>query len=159
MKNSILIISLLVSSSLISDELSWVDEQVQAIKPARKGMQNRNLNIIKDPFIFLAKNRGEEDALSIKKPVLAKVKTSSTNQLTQTAQALPKNGKSVSKVLTLGLIMNNTAMINGSWYKIGDTINGYKVTQLDRSTVLLTKKKKQILLSTKSVSENLTFQK
>ena len=60
MKNSILLLSMFMSAALLSDELSWVDEQVQAIKPARQGMQNHNLNIIKDPFIFLAKNRGED---------------------------------------------------------------------------------------------------
>lgn len=157
MKNSILILSLLASASLLSDELSWVNEQVQAIKPARQGMNNRDIRIIKDPFIFLAKNRGKEDPETPLKEQSTKVKTSSSNQITQKTQVIPKNGKSVNKILTLSLIMNNKAMINGEWYKLGDTVNGFKITELDRNSVLLTKKKKQILLSTKSVSHNLHF--
>jgi hypothetical protein len=157
MKNLILILFLLVTSTLISDELSLVDEQVQSIKLARKGMQNCNLNIIKDPFIFLAKDRGEEDSLSVKKPIIVKIKISTTKHSTQTDQVSPAHEKSVNKVLTLELIMNNAARINGFWYKLDDKVNGYKITKLDRSTVLLTKKKKQIFLSTKSIRKNLTF--
>ena len=157
MKNSILILSLLTSATLLSNELSWVNEQVEAIKPARKGMKSSDIRAIKDPFIFLEKNRGKEDPKSAKKATVIRTKTASSNQLTQTAQVIPKNGNSINTIFTLSLIMNNAAMINGQWYKLGEKIDGYKITELDRSSVLLTKKKKQILLSTKSVSQNLHF--
>ena len=134
-----------------------VNEQVQSIEPAHKGMQNCNLSTIKDPFIFLAKNKGEEDKLSVKKIITVKIKIPSINQSTQTDQVSPAHEEPVNKVLTLELIMNNAARINGFWYKLDDKVNGYKITKLDRNTVLLTKKKKQILLSTKSIRKNLTF--
>ena len=42
MKTIIITLSILLSTSLLSDELSWVDEQVQAIKPSRTGMKNKS---------------------------------------------------------------------------------------------------------------------
>ena len=146
MKKIIISLSLLVATHLVADELSWVDEQVQAIKPERIGMKNRNLSLIKNPFIFLAKNRGEE--------ISKKVSPSSTKQ-----KEKPKSVKTASKVLELGAIMNNSVMISGSWYKLGDSINGYKIVEINYNSVLLTKNKKKLLLSTKSTHTNLKFQR
>ena len=154
MKTIIITLSILLSTSLLSDELSWVDEQVQAIKPSRTGMKSRNVSKLKDPFIFLAKNRGKDDI----KTVAAK-KVTDTKASAATAEVQPKRVNSVNKILSLGVIMNNSAMISGNWYKIGDLINGYKVSEVTNNAVLLTKNKKELLLSTKSISKQLKFQK
>ena len=145
MKTLIISLSLLVATYALADELSWVDEQVQAIKPERLGMKSRDLSLIKSPFIFLSKNRDGEDEKKTSQPQKEKPKT--------------KIVKTVSKVLTLGAIMNNSVMISGKWYKQGDSINGYKVNQITYDSVLLIKKKKKLLLSTKSIHKNLKFQR
>jgi len=154
MKTIIITLSILLSTSLFSDELSWVDEQVQAIKPPRSGMKSRSLSKLKDPFIFLRKNRGEKD----QKDATVKAPTSG-NKLAKAPNVQPRKSNTVNKILSLGVIMNNSAMISGNWYKIGDLINGYKVSEVSNNSVLLTKNKKELLLSTKSTSKQLNFKK
>jgi len=154
MKTIIITLSILFSTSLFSDELSWVDEQVQAIKPPRTGMKSRNLSKLKDPFIFLRKNRGEED-----QKIATQKAPKSSNKLAKTSKIQPRKSNTVNKILSLGVIMNNSAMISGDWYKIGDLVNGYKVSEVSNNSVLLTKNKKELLLSTKSISKQLNFKK
>ena len=154
MKTIIITLSILLSTSLLSDELSWVDEQVQAIKPSRTGMKSNNVSKLKDPFIFLRKNRGEDEIKTV-----ATKKATDTKPSATTAKVQDKKVNSVNKILSLGVIMNNSAMISGDWYKIGDLINGYKVSEVTNNSVLLTKNKKELLLSTKSISKQLKFQK
>jgi len=150
MKTILLILLITVSTTIFANELSWVDEQVEAIKPPRNGMKNKNLAKIKSPFIFLSKNNPDY-VKPAKKP-----KSKSPNQVKSKKTAV-KNVKTNNKIFTITMIMNKSARINGSWYKYGDTINGYKVIQIDKSSVLLAKNKKQLLLSTKSSSKNLKF--
>ncbi len=153
MKPILLSLSMILSTMLLSDELSWVDEQVEAIKPPRSGLTSRELSLIKSPFIFLAKNR-DKDEKSDKKSR----KTSKTSSKTTTT-AIPKRKHTSKKVLSLDAIINNSVMINGEWYKVGDTLNGYTVRKLTFNSVLLTKNKKQLLLSTKSRSKTIKFLK
>ncbi len=56
MKNLYSLLILLIATQLFSNELTWVDEQVEAIKPARIGVSQKEISKIKDPFIFLHKN-------------------------------------------------------------------------------------------------------
>ncbi len=154
MKNSMLILSFLLTSTLFSSELSWVDEQVQAIKPAREGMLQSSLRSIKSPFIFLAKNRGKSE--KSKKSSSSNKKTFNSNKLTEVTSTKKRTADTI---FTLSLIMNNSAMINGLWYRTGNTIDGYKIIKIDRNSVLLTKRKKRIFLSTKSQSTQLHFKK
>ena len=43
----------LLLSTLIADEtLSWVDKQIEAIKPPRVSVSDSKLSLLKDPFIF-----------------------------------------------------------------------------------------------------------
>jgi len=141
MKKVLIISTFFLTSSLFSNELAWVDEQVEAIKPARTGMSSRALSRINDPFIFLKKAS----------------KSKSTSKKSTTSTASKKTIKKTKQVLTVSLIMNNSAMINNKWYKRGDKVNGYEVTEVTLKSVLLTKNKKQLLLSTKSSSKNLKF--
>jgi hypothetical protein len=50
-------------------------------------------------------------------------------------------------------------MINNKWYKYGDTVNGFKIVKIDRTSVLLKRNKNEILISTKSKSNNLQLKK
>lgn len=142
MKKLFIISLILLSNSLFANELLWVDEQVEAIKPPRKGMDTQALASLQDPFVFLQK----EEKKAIPSPL--------NNGLV----TVPiKSVKKSPKVLTLSVILNNSAMINDVWYKKGDKVNGYQVSQISTKTVLLTNKKKQLLLTTKSSSKNLKF--
>lgn len=140
MKTLLLISTLILSVSLSSNELLWVDEQVEAIKPPRKGMDIKSLNGLKDPFVFLIKEE--------KKTPLANNSTVTTP--TTTVKKHPKP-------LRLSLVLNNSAMINDIWYKKGDKLGSYTVSKISQKSVLLTKKNKQLLLSTKSSTKNLKF--
>lgn len=141
MKKYLLILTLTMSTSLFANELHWVDTQVEAIKPPRKGMQTQELAGIKDPFVFLVK---KEDK---------KVSSVAPNSAVTPLQSVKKTPKP----LILSLVVNNKAMINETWYKKGDSVRGYKVSEIHQNSVLLISKKKKLLLSTRSSSKNLKF--
>ena len=142
MKKIILVLILFLTTHLVSDELAWVNEQVEAIKPPRTGMNKHTLSGMKDPFIFLVKKTASNSNTKI-----SSTKISSTN----------KKVKKVSKVLSLNLVMNKKAMISGKWYRYGDLINGYRVKTITTNSVLLVKNKKKLLLSVKTNSKKLNF--
>ncbi|HIP20517.1 MAG TPA: hypothetical protein EYG70_05285 [Sulfurimonas sp.] len=150
MKKIALTLSVLLSTAILSNELSWVDQQVDAIKPARVGMKSSAVNRIKNPFIFLQKNKTTIDKTG------KKVVSKGTKRVGPLVVKKEKV-KTVNKVLVLSAVMNNSAMISGKWYRIGDTVNGYKLNEINRNSVLLSKHKKQLLLSTKSNSDKLKF--
>ena len=153
MKTFFIIMIILLTSNLSSNELAWVDEQVESIKPPRTGMKSRELSILKDPFIFLKKNRIEESKSK-------NANRSSTPKVTRSATSSAPGAKKIIKKrkgLTLTTVINTSAMINGKWYKMGDKVSGYKVSKIDSTSVLLTKKKKKLLLSTNSKNKNLNF--
>jgi len=153
MKTFFIIMTILLTVSLSSDELAWVDEQVEAIKPPRTGMKSRELSIVKDPFIFLKKNRIDE---AKNKNGIRRARVASTPNRAATSSNV-KKVKPKKKSLSVTMLMNSSAMINGKWYKVGDTVNGYKVSKMDSTSVLLTKKSKKLLLSTNSKNKNLNF--
>lgn len=159
MKTLLIILSLLLSSLLASTELSWVDEQVQAIKPARDGMHKREFSQIKDPFIFLKKNRGDEDEekkeMPNNKQITSIVKPH--NIITKTITSSHTN--SFKKGLTLEAVLNKSVMINGIWYKLRENVRGYTISDINRNSVLLTKNKKSLLLTTKTRNTKIKFQK
>jgi len=55
MKNYFLLISVFFTISLSADELSWVDTQIKAIKPLRKGLSNFQIEHTKNPFLTFKK--------------------------------------------------------------------------------------------------------
>lgn len=144
MKKYLLPLTLLLGSTLCANELSWVDQQVEAIKPPRKGMSPKELAGLQDPFIFLVK-KDEKKAPSGVAPTPNLVTLP-----TQVVEAPPKP-------LILSLILNNKAMINDAWYKKGQKVEGYVVSEIHQNSVLLKSKKKKLLLSTRSSSKNLKF--
>ena len=142
MKTFFITVIVLLTVNLSSNELTWVDEQVEAIKPPRIGMKSRELALIRDPFIFLSKN-----------------KAASTGKKSSTKKKIASSSKATvkKKSLSVTMLMNSSALINGKWYKVGDKINGYKVSKMDINSVLLTKKSKKLLLSTNSKSKKINF--
>jgi len=170
----ILILPLLIASSLLSNELSWVDEQVNAIKPNRNGTSNKKISKLKNPFIYLKKNLSKEKQDMYNKIAEEKAKLAKDKMIEDAAKA--KNGSKVlydskkgavtfandnaktpSVIFNLNAIINSSALINGDWYKLGDKIHKYKITNITKTTVTLVKNKRTTIISTKSNANKLKF--
>jgi len=132
----------LLVSQLNANELAWVNEQVEAIKPPRVGISNKEISKVKDPFIFLVK---KEESVDGKK--VPKKKTYHTRYVK----------KNHSKRLFLNAILNKSAMINSRWYKEGDKVYSYKLAKVNQTSVVLKKNNKKIFLTTTSKNKNLKF--
>ena len=149
----ILITFLLLSVTLSSNELSWVDTQVQAIKPARKGMTDLELDKIKDPFIFY-KNSTKSRYVKTKKKYR---KYASTKKSTTSSEANSIVLEHPSNNFVLSAIINNSALINGEWYKINESVNSFKLSSINRTSVILTKGNGKLVLTTSDKKRNLKF--
>lgn len=145
MKN-ILILILILSYQLSADELKWVDEQINAIKPARDGIQKSKINAIKSPFIFLIKKEKTKDTAPSKKA--SNITETSSNVLVK---------KEI--ILSLNAIINKSALINEKWYKIHEKVGKYTIISIERGLVILSFKKKKLILSIKTDNKNLKFKK
>ncbi len=143
MKKLILISILLVATNMLANELSWVDEQVEAIKPPREGVSNKDISKLKDPFIFLHPKKATK---RVRSPYRRYSKSSSKKQV------LTHSSK-----ISLDAILNKSALINGKWYQEGEKVYGYKLEKVNPQSILLTRGKKQTLLSTETKSKNLKF--
>jgi len=150
----LLLIYILSLSTLMADELSWVDEQVSAIKPSRHGVSNTKISKLRNPFIYLKKNMPKKDEAS---------KTNTTNSSTSTGSSSKRSRRVVSSIKTkngvfyLSAIINSAALINDVWYKKGDSFFGYKITKISRTSVTLQKNNKRTLLTTKTEFNKLKF--
>lgn len=129
---------LLLSLTLFSeDTLIWVDKQIEAIKPPRATVAMSELSKVADPFVFLNVKKIEaENAQKINNKKVYKKKKRYVK-------------------LTLSMIMNKKARINSKWYKLGDTLYGYKITKIDENRVTLTQKGKKRILTTYTKKKNL----
>ena len=148
------LIALFFTISLSSNELSWVDTQVEAIKPPRKGMSNANLAYIKSPFIFL-NGKSKKRYKKYKRKTSSyksskKIATASSDSCNETKQS--SSGKFV-----LSAVINNSALINGKWYKLNDTVSNYKVFSVNRTSVVLTRGDRKLVLSTSDTKRTLKF--
>ncbi len=150
MKNYIIVSFLcLFTLALSSNELAWVDKQIDAIKPPRKGLSNSAVSNLRSPFIFLKKSdKGVKKAST--RPRSSRVAKSSRT----TVKSKPKAAK---KGLYVDAIMNNSAFIGGTWYKIKDKVQGYTISNITQTSVVLTKNSKNFVLSTRSTNRNLKF--
>jgi hypothetical protein len=148
MKTLILIL-IFLSSLLLATELEWVDEQIEAIKPSRKGIEISN---IMDPFIFLEKNRPE-----VKKDTAA---ASTLKPLVKSSSDKIKTDDNGTKKIDFNLtaIINTSAMIDGHWRRINDKLDGnYTVVEISKNTVTLKKGDKERILSTYSKTPTIKF--
>ncbi|MCX6073476.1 MAG: hypothetical protein NTY39_04075 [Campylobacterales bacterium] len=124
-------------------ELAWVDEQIQAIKPQRVGVSPAFINSLIDPIKHTVAVRTP----SVPPPLLNAPKT--------TLLAPPKLGplsvipsvvKIVEEPLRLQALMNRSALVNGKWYKINDTVRMYTLVEIKQNSILLQGSKGQPLI-------------
>ena len=137
MKTLLLLLPILLNSQPFSSDFSWIDSQINAITATRKGIEKETLNQSKNPFIFLTQ-KSQQKSSSLSK------------QVTPKKQTILKNKKSFNQKFLLTLLLNKSAMINGNWYKVGETIDGYRLKSFNANSVLLTKKRTELLLSINS---------
>ncbi|MHC3993884.1 hypothetical protein ACXWTF_03590 [Thiomicrolovo sp. ZZH C-3] len=112
----------------VQPDMQWVDQEIAAIKPPRKGVHSSALYGLRDPF---------RAQLILNQPAKAKG--------TGTYVKRPAR-----RYMTLESVINSrSALIDGKWYKQDDTIYGYVITKIERDSVMLQKKKKQVTLTLK----------
>ncbi|MCF6339663.1 MAG: hypothetical protein L3J10_02770 [Sulfurimonas sp.] len=144
---SIIFITFFLTSIIYASELSWVNEQIKAIKPPRKSPKILEIN---NPFVFLEKNGYVKKSSSNTKD------TPSSNTIDSSKSNTIKN--KVNKInFILSTIINSSAMINGNWYKKDDKINDYLVIKITKNSVKLKKGNKKLTLSTDTKKQNLKF--
>ena len=114
--------------------MQWVDQEIAAIKPPRKGVPSGALLGLKDPFraqLILNQPPGSRTAVAVKRP----------------RQERP---------FTLEAVINSrTVLIDGKWYTQHEKIYGYTIQSIGRDSVLLQKQKKQIKLSLVKHNKNI----
>lgn len=156
-KNRLLVALLFVTAAAMADELKWVDEQIEAIKPPRVGLLGVGGA---DPFIFLDKNRLTKKG-EIKPGENRVVRTFSSGMSgVNGAIAAPKPlppPELTADDFTLSAVMNESVMINGKWYKKDAQVNGFTISSIEKNIVTLTKNKKVIVLSTATKNPSLKF--
>ncbi len=143
MKTLLITILLLITTTIVADELSWVDEQVQAIKPPRTGVSTSKINVLGSPFVFLKK--GKEESTK-KDSTVKKQSTPNSNSVSEHSQAL-----------VLDAIINKSALINGKWYKEQEKVGKYTLSRVDRKIVVLKYEAKELFLSVEAKSKNIKF--
>lgn len=133
----LLTLPLLAIAQNTHPNLQWVDEEVAAIKPPRKGVQTSALRGLKDPFAA---------QLLLNQPPIAEGEQ----------PAIVANTPEEQNNLTLQAIMNgHSALIDGKWYRQDDKIYGYVIRKIDRDSVLLQRKKKKLKLSLNVKNDNI----
>ena len=150
----VLALSLYGSVEKPKNELAWVNQQVEAIKPKRDGINTGLLSRLSDPFIFLDKNKTEKkEKTTTQKAVIP----SSTSTVTNTAAKLETAKKPSYKTLTLDAVINQSVLINGEWYKLNDTVRGYTIKSISLKSATLIKNKKELVLTTNTKNSTLKF--
>lgn len=147
---SIIFLTFFLADAIHATELSWVDEQIEAIKPPRKSPKILGIN---NPFVFLEKNGYVKKSSS-------KESSSNTKNLSSSKNSSKSNtnkNKIVNDNFILSTIINSSAMINGNWYKKNDKINDYLVIKITKDSVKLKKGNKKLTLSTDAKKQNLKF--
>lgn len=131
MKHSILTLILSVGIAYASNinELSWVDDQIKAIKPPRVGIQSGYIDLLKDP-IRLAQEPNATDA----NPSVHYTASGKVDRMLHL------------KPLTLEAVMNGRAYISGTWYRIDDKVQHSILTSIEEDHVVLTEKNKKTRL-------------
>lgn len=123
-----------IQQSQSDKEVAWVDEQIQAILPSRIGVSDGFINSLRDPMKF-------------KKVVSA---TTAGNMLLAPPKLgnilLPTIPKVIEEPLRLIAIMNKSAHINGKWYKVGQSVRNFTLSEIRNNSVLLSGPKNQQLI-------------
>ena len=125
----LLVLPLLLLAQDQQSDMQWVDSEIAAIKPPRKGIPPSALTGMVDPFTAQLR----------------------LNQPQGTLQA--GNGGAFRRFYPRGkfalqaVINSRSVLINGKWYKRHDMVNGYRIEEITRNGVRLQKKKKTLTLS------------
>ncbi|MCL4431535.1 MAG: hypothetical protein M1300_04350 [Epsilonproteobacteria bacterium] len=128
-----------VLQSKSDKELAWVDEQIQAILPARIGVADGYINSLNDPIRYVS-SKPISNSSGIK--LLPPPRLGSMPML----PGMPIIVKTVEEPLRLQGLMNKSALINGKWYRINDTVRSYTLTEIKPSSILLSAPKDQKLI-------------
>jgi hypothetical protein len=116
-------------------ELAWVDEQIQAILPSRVGVPEGFINSLRDPM----KMKKTLPTVTSGSKLLAPPTLGSGINVLSTP-------KVIEEPLRLMAIMNKTVLINGKWYKVGESVRNFTLSEVKHNSVLLTGKKDQKLI-------------
>ena len=140
-------LSVVLSAQENPVELSWVDAQVEAIKPPREGVSDKDISLLKDPFIFL---KTKEEKTEEKQHVAAAPSVQHTS--TKKTMHIKKRPTRTQR-LKLSAILNQSALINGRWFKLGEKVAGFTITQIDLQKVILQKGSKKLVLTTYTIPQ------
>jgi hypothetical protein len=116
-------------------ELSWVDEQIHAILPPRVGVPEGFINSLRDPMKF----KKPAPKVSEGSKLLAPPKL-------QTNAMILAKPKIIEEPLRLLAIMNQSVLISGKWYKVGQSVRNFTLTEIKSNSVLLSGPKDQKLI-------------
>ena len=142
---TLLLTLIFVTGSLFADtNTEWVDKQIAAIKPPRSGVNHTSINRIKNPFVFVYKESGKTGTAT--KKAAKKPGTATTEQVAKTAP------------LKLLAVMNNSALINGTWYQANDKVQGYTLAKIEEDSVLLTTSRTKKMLFITEDNPNIKIQ-
>lgn len=146
LKTKLLMLLLLTNFVFADANMSWVDQKIEEIKPERSGLNARFLSSIKNPFIIV-KSESKGPKTGSKAP---------SADLKKDVAAKPEIDMSKAP-LTLQIVMNSSALINGKWIKENEFIRGYKLTQIQSDYVVLERKSKKLKLFIAKKSKNLNI--
>lgn len=150
-KTITLLVLFFASINLIATELEWVDEQIEAIKPPRKGVK---ITTATDTFVFLEKNK--KDKKDDKKGVISSTRVAVIQKPTLPSTLTIKESIK-KKDYQLFAILNKSALIDDRWYKKGEKVDKYTLADIDKNSVVLKDGSKEIVLSTNSQQQTLKF--
>lgn len=121
-----------VLQSKSDKELAWVDEQIQAILPARIGVADGFINSLNDPIKYASS--GVSGIKLLAPPKLGMLPN------------LPLIPQVVEEPLRLQGLMNKSALINGKWYHLNDSVRAYTLSEIKPGSILLSGNKGQQLI-------------
>lgn len=139
MKTLLLPFIFLSGTLLANANTDWVDKQVQSIKPPRTGISHAAIDKVKNPFIFVYKPK--EGA--------SKDKTNNNVQSAAVTKPAP---------LQLTAVMNNSALIDGTWYQVNDKVRGYTLSKIESDAVQLQMGKSKKMLFITEANPNIKIQ-
>ena len=139
------------SRSLIttSANTSWIDQKIEEIKPQRHGLNSSTLARLKSPFIIVRPK--------VKKTKGGGKKSTVVKSKTDTKSLIPTKKDMSKEPLTLQIVLNSSALINGKWLKENDTFRGYTLAQIQNNHVVLERKNKKIKLFIAQKSKNINI--
>ncbi len=136
-----LIIIMMPLWATAEDSLSWVDQQIAAIKPKRSGISDSKISEIKSPIRYRKIETEDAKKADGSKPAVVNI-------------MLPEPVKP----LKVTAILNKSALIDGKWLKVNSSIRGYKIRRINSDNVLLQSRNKKLKLFIKEKNDNIKIQ-